>query len=603
VDDALRAAGGLFRNDASAVLPYYALLAATADVARLPLLVGVIVVYLVLSSTGRLEPLVDDLAGVNPELLAPENPSGLPAALTDRLAATLLSPEVVGPLSVAVLVGIVCYVLARGVTRAAALGAVDAALDDRDALAAGVAGTGRWRTFAGLVVVRWGLLVVAGVPLLAAVAGGIGTLGTTPETTAALDQAAAVAVLAAFVGIVVTVVAVLVVLALLAFAGPAAVVDDVGVRGAIRRSAGVPLAHPGGFVFYAVVVVASYVALGVGAIGLGVAGVDRVVALVSTFLLTPLLDGVAVALYAGWVDERNSDGAAGGADDTDGDDRAGETDRRAHNAAADEGGFVFGGVESDTEPSQPTGMGADRPTTDRAGTAETAVETDEEDEGEDAGATRDDPDDGDGSGPESVDGERPTGLRGAVRAGVAELGGFVRHDWGYVVVAAAVLAVGIAAGWGATAGYGVRIGAPDDPGTVFGVFPVGPFVNIAVNNWLVATSAGFSGLFAGLPTVGTLLFNGLLVGAVAGVVDPLVFAALVGPHGVVELPAIAVAGGVGLRLGHVGWGAWRGSRPRAAVVSEIGRTWRIVVGLAVVFVLAGFVETFVTPQVAAVVLG
>jgi uncharacterized membrane protein SpoIIM required for sporulation len=349
--------------------------------------------------------------------------------------------------------------------------------------------------------------------------------------------------------------------------------------------------------------VASYVALGVGAIGLGVAGVDRVVALVSTFLLTPLLDGVAVALYAGWADERNRDGAADGADDTDGNDRAGETDRRARDAAADEGGFVFGGVESGTEPSQPIGVGAERPTTGQAGTAETAVETDEEDEGEDAGATRDDPDDGDGSGPESVDGERPTGLRGAVRAGVAELGGFVRHDWGYVVVAAAVLAAGVAGGWGATAGYGVRIGAPDDPATVFGVFPVGPFVNIAVNNWLVATSAGFSGLFAGLPTVGTLLFNGLLVGAVAGVVDPLVFAALVGPHGVVELPAIAVAGGVGLRLGHVGWGAWRGTRPRAAVVNEIGRTWRIVVGLAVVFVLAGFVEAFVTPQVAAVVLG
>jgi uncharacterized membrane protein SpoIIM required for sporulation len=153
------------------------------------------------------------------------------------------------------------------------------------------------------------------------------------------------------------------------------------------------------------------------------------------------------------------------------------------------------------------------------------------------------------------------------------------------------------------AGYGIRIGAPDDPGAVFGTVPVGPFVNISVNNWLVATHAGFSGLFAGVPTVATLLFNGLLVGAVAGVVEPLLFAALVVPHGIIELPAIAVAGGVGLRLGHVGWGTWRGARPRSALVDEIGRTWRVVVGLAVVFVVAGFVEAFVTPQVAAAVLG
>jgi uncharacterized membrane protein SpoIIM required for sporulation len=154
-----------------------------------------------------------------------------------------------------------------------------------------------------------------------------------------------------------------------------------------------------------------------------------------------------------------------------------------------------------------------------------------------------------------------------------------------------------------TSGYGVRIGAPEDPGAVFGAVPVGPFVEIAVNNWLVATSAGFSGLFAGLPTVATLLFNGLLVGAVAAVTDPLVFGALVLPHGVIELPAIAVAGGVGLRLGHVAWGVWRGAHPPAVLAEAVGRTWRLVVGLAAVFVVAGFVEAFVTPQVAAAVLG
>ncbi|WP_318567730.1 stage II sporulation protein M [Salinigranum marinum] len=579
VDDALRAAAGLLRQNAATVLPYYALLAAAVDVARVPLLAGAIVVYVFLASTGRLATLVDDLAGLNPELLSPE-PGGVPPELSDRLATTLFSPTVVATMLAAGVGGVVCYVLARGVTRAAALAAVKAGVDsddDRDPLATGVAGVGRWRTFAALVVVRWGLLVVAGVPVVAAVIAGAGTLGTADVGTA-LDEGAAVAILAALAGVIVTAAAVLVVLALLAFAGPAVVVDDVGVRGAVRRSAGVPFAHPGGFVLYGVVVVATYVVLGIGAAVLGVAGVNRVVALVSAFLVAPVLDGIAVALYVGWADDRESERSKPADTGLDADADTGEQ-RRA--AATDESGFVFGPVGATEE--------AD-------GSPESGDEWDDP-AGADRGETQEESGDGRNSG------GVVSGVRRALGGGIAELGGFVRRDWGYVLVAAIVLAVGIVAGWTATAGYGVRIGAPDDPGAVFGAVPVGPFVNISVNNWLVATHAGFSGLFAGVPTVATLLFNGLLVGAVAGVVEPLLFAALVAPHGIVELPAIAVAGGVGLRLGHVAWGTWRGARSRSALVDEIGRTWRVVVGLAVVFVVAGFVEAFVTPRVAAAVLG
>ena len=584
VDDALRAAAGLFRRNAASVLPYYALLATAVDVARVPLLAGAVVVYGFLASTGRLDALVDDLAGLNPELLSPE-PGGVPPELGERLATTLFAPTVVATMVAAGVVGVVCYVLARGVTRAAALAAVKAGVDaddDRDPLATGVAGVGRWRTFAGLVVVRWGLLLVAGTPVVAAVLAGAGTLGTA-EVGAAVDEAAVLAVLAALAGVVVTAAAVLVVLALLAFAGPAVVVDDVGIRGAVRRSAGVPFAHPGGFVLYGVVVVATYVVLGIGAAVLGVAGVSRVVALVSTFLVTPVLDGIAVALYVGWAADRGSagseptDGDANGDSDTD----ASEQDR----AAVADGPGVFGPAAATEGADGSPGSGGEWD--DPAGT--------------DRGETREAPQDRSGDGRDG--GGVVSSVRGALGGAVAELGGFVRRDWGYVLVAAAVLAVGIAGGWTATAGYGVRIGAPDDPGAVFGAVPVGPFINISVNNWLVATHAGFSGLFAGVPTVATLLFNGLLVGAVAGVVEPLLFAALVVPHGIIELPAIAVAGGVGLRLGHVGWGTWRGARPRSALVDEIGRTWRVVVGLAVVFVVAGFVEAFLTPQVAAAVLG
>jgi hypothetical protein len=603
--DALRAAAGLLRRRAGTVLPYYALLAATADVARVPLLVGAVVVYAVLASTGRLGPLVDDLAALNPELLGGESSAGVPPELAERLAATLFSPAVVLAVGGAVLVAVVCYLLARGVTRAATLAAVEAALagDGRDPLVSGVDGVSRWRTFAGLAALRWGVVVVALVPVGAAVLGVVGSLGTAP-TPEALDQGTALAVLAAVVGTLVASVVVLVALALLAFAGPATVVDGVGLGRAVRRSAGVPFAHPGGFVLYAGVVVAGYVALGVVGAVLGVGGVTRPVALVSAFLLAPLLDGVAVALYVGWAAERDGtdEEAAGGEDDS--------------RQAARGSGFEFGvATDEDAEEwDDPDGVwddppgtgettrtpGATAPPTATTAESESKSESGDEDRSRDRDGDRSRDRDGDRS--RDRDGDTGGSLRGALRAGVAELGGFVRHDWGYVLVAAAVLAGGIAGGWGATSGYGVRIGGPDDPGAVFGAVPIGPFVEIAVNNWLVATSAGFSGLFAGVPTVATLLFNGLLVGAVAGVVDPLVFGALVLPHGVIELPAIAVAGGVGLRLGHVAWGTWRGTLPPAALAEAVGRTWRLVVGLAVVFVVAGFVEAFVTPQVAAAVL-
>jgi hypothetical protein len=554
VDDALRSAVGVLRRAPGSLLPYYAFRAGAADVARLPLLIGLVVALLALSTSGRLGPVVDELAGVNPELLAPETPTGLPAATGQRLVERVATPTVVGALLISGVAALVVGVVARAVTRAASFAAVTAALTDDASLAAGVDGMGRWRTFAGLVLVRWGLLVVAASPVLLAAVGGLTALGTTPSTaTRALDQQAVVAVLALVAGAVVTVGAVLVVLALLAFAEPAAVVEGVGVRTAVRRSVGVPFAHPGGFVFYAVVVVGGYLALGVGSVVLGVAGVGRLVALGSAFLLAPVLDSLAVALYLGWVDER---GATGDGTDANG-----------------------WGVDLSADP--------DPSTNDRWTASDAVADSETEGGGERAS-------------------DAPSGwsrLRGAVGAGLRELAGFLRHDWPYVAVAASVLGVGVVGGWRATAGYDVGIPTPTDPALVFGAVPVGPFVDIAANNWLVATTAVFSGLFAGAPTVGTLVFNGLLIGGVAGVVDPAVFVAFVAPHGVVELPAIAVAGGVGLRLGHVAWGAWRGGRSRAALADEIGRAWRVVVGLFAVFVVAGFVEAFVTPQVAAAVLG
>jgi hypothetical protein len=190
-----------------------------------------------------------------------------------------------------------------------------------------------------------------------------------------------------------------------------------------------------------------------------------------------------------------------------------------------------------------------------------------------------------------------------VRAGVARVGGFVRERPGENVASAALLLAGGAVGWLAVAPYRLGLSPPGDVRGVFGAVPVGPFVNIAANNWQVAVGAGYGGLALGVPSVAALAFNGALLGAVGAAFESTAFLALVAPHGVIELPAIAVSGAFGLYLGRVALDAARGRRDPSAVGAALEDGFRLLVGLGVVFVVAAAIEAFVTPQVAAAVLG
>jgi uncharacterized membrane protein SpoIIM required for sporulation len=73
------------------------------------------------------------------------------------------------------------------------------------------------------------------------------------------------------------------------------------------------------------------------------------------------------------------------------------------------------------------------------------------------------------------------------------------------------------------------------------------------------------------------------------------FFGLITPHGLLELTAVFVAGGAGIRLG------WQivapGPRPRSVALAEEGRsTLTIALGLVVVLLVSGIVEAFVTPS-------
>ena len=122
--------------------------------------------------------------------------------------------------------------------------------------------------------------------------------------------------------------------------------------------------------------------------------------------------------------------------------------------------------------------------------------------------------------------------------------------------------------------------------------------HVWTNNTLVAAVA----LFLGVTLVGTLyavwqntLNIGVVGGAMLGAGKANVFFGLILPHGMLELSAVFVAAGVGLRTG---W-AWvsPGVLPRGRALAAAGRTAAVVaLGLSGVLLVSGVIEAFVTPS-------
>ncbi len=123
------------------------------------------------------------------------------------------------------------------------------------------------------------------------------------------------------------------------------------------------------------------------------------------------------------------------------------------------------------------------------------------------------------------------------------------------------------------------------------------FTEVTTNNILVSFEAFAGGAALGVFGILALLSNGLNLGQAAAwmITDGRGwrFLGLILPHGLLELSAICIAGGTGLRLG------WTivapGDRLRSAALAEQGRRMVvIVIGLATMFVCAGTIEGFIT---------
>ena len=122
---------------------------------------------------------------------------------------------------------------------------------------------------------------------------------------------------------------------------------------------------------------------------------------------------------------------------------------------------------------------------------------------------------------------------------------------------------------------------------------------VFTNNAEIAAACVLFGVFLGLPVIYILLQNAINVGLVGGLMASRgkldLFFGLILPHGILELTAVFVAGGLGLKLG------WTvvdpGRRTRSAALAEEGRALVTgTLGLAVTLFVSGLIEAFVTPS-------
>lgn len=124
------------------------------------------------------------------------------------------------------------------------------------------------------------------------------------------------------------------------------------------------------------------------------------------------------------------------------------------------------------------------------------------------------------------------------------------------------------------------------------------FTEVTTNNIRVSFFAfGFGAVSGGAGAIYLIIENGAMLGVVASWMitegDFWRFLGFIIPHGALELSAIVIAGGAGLRIG---WTAIApGDRTRSDAFREEGlRAITIIIGIMTMFVCAGLIEGFIT---------
>lgn len=206
----------------------------------------------------------------------------------------------------------------------------------------------------------------------------------------------------------------------------------------------------------------------------------------------------------------------------------------------------------------------------------------------------------------AVYGARPRTLAGGARLFGARYREAIARTAPHIVVAAAlfltlVLIVDLWVANSAEARAGLLPGFARDAVRRAGADLRSPSASIStfilLNNVQVAFLAFALGISAGVGTIFVLVQNGLLIGMLAGAFQAAgkagTFWALVLPHGFLEITAISIAAGAGLRMG---WSIVApGDRSRSEALAEEARdAVMVVLGVIPAFAVAAAIEGFVT---------
>lgn len=292
LSDSVSAAVSVLRRRPDDLLPFYLLGAAVPAIVRVVPLLALLVGYVYLDVTGRLEVIRDGLAAND---LDPPDPDAEPEAFEawatgfDPILEQLLTPTIGVLVVLTIFVSALVLVLLYAVVAAAQLAGCYGRLRDERGLLAGFAGGRRyWLRFLGLYLLEFATwLVVGGVIVVAAV------VLTTVAGTAVGSAALLVTLPVLLLGLL----AVAVIRAVFAFAPVAVVVDDVGVFGSLSRTLGFVRHRPIGAAFYYVVSAGSLIAFSTVSGLLAMAEVLTLGALVTTVVLFPFLDLLKTGLY------------------------------------------------------------------------------------------------------------------------------------------------------------------------------------------------------------------------------------------------------------------------------------------------------------------
>jgi uncharacterized membrane protein SpoIIM required for sporulation len=185
-----------------------------------------------------------------------------------------------------------------------------------------------------------------------------------------------------------------------------------------------------------------------------------------------------------------------------------------------------------------------------------------------------------------------------------------RTRWWWIGAAAGFLIVAFAlGGWVASSPEAQLAVAPPDEvrqlveedfENYYSSAPAGEFAaRVFTNNAYVAAQSIAFGVLLGIPVLYVIFMNAVNVGIAGGLMAANdrtgLFFGLILPHGLLELTAVFVACGLGLKIG------WTvvdpGGRTRSRALAEEGRALLSgALGLALVLLISGVIEAFVTPS-------